>query len=55
VQDNADSVTGMMRRVATESTADRERRAKLGKQLSTGWSWDKTARQLMSAFRKATG
>jgi len=55
VPDNVDSVTGMMRRAVTENTADRERRAKLGKQLSTGWSWEKTARQLMSAFRKATG
>ena len=55
VPDNVDSVASMMRRVATEPTADRERRAKLGKQLSAGWSWGKTARQLMTAFRKATG
>ncbi len=55
VPGNVDSVAGMMRRVANEPTADRERRAKLGKQLSTGWAWEKTARQLMTAFRKAAG
>lgn len=53
VPDNVDSVAGVMRRSATEATADRERRARLGKQMSTGWAWEKTARQLMTAFRKA--
>ncbi len=55
VPDNADSLAGAMRRAVTEATADRERRARLGKQLSTGWAWEKTARQLMTAFRKAVG
>lgn len=55
VPDNVDSVTGMMRRCATEGASDRERRAKLGRQMSTGWAWEKTARQLMTAFRKAVG
>jgi glycosyltransferase involved in cell wall biosynthesis len=54
VPDNVDSVTGMMRRCAQEGPQDRERRAKLGHQMSTGWAWEKTARQLMTAFRKAT-
>ncbi len=55
VPDNVDSVTGMMRRCATENIGDRERRAKLGRQMSTGWAWEKTARQLMTAFRKTAG
>jgi glycosyltransferase involved in cell wall biosynthesis len=55
VPDNADSLAGAMRRAVTEATADRDRRARLGKQLSAGWAWEKTARQLMTAFRKAVG
>lgn len=55
VPDNADSLAGAMRRAVTETAIDRERRARLGKQMSTGWAWEKTARQLMTAFRKAVG
>jgi len=53
--ESTDSLVAAMRRAASESEPDRERRRKSSRQVTTGWSWEKTARQLMTAFRKAAG
>ncbi len=53
--ESTDSLVAAMRRAASETPPDRERRRKSTKQVIQGWSWEKTARQLMTAFRKAVG
>lgn len=51
--ESTDSLVAAMRRATQESGSDRERRRRSSEQVSSGWSWERTARQLMSAFRKA--
>lgn len=53
--ESVDSLVAAMRRAATETEGDRERRKRSSKQVSASWPWEKTARQLMTAFRKAAG
>jgi glycosyltransferase involved in cell wall biosynthesis len=53
--ESTDSLVAAMRRAVTETPSDRERRKKSSKQVTAGWSWEKTARQLTTAFRKAVG
>lgn len=53
--ESADSLVAAMRRATQEGASDRERRSRSAQQVSSGWSWERTARQLMSAFRKAVG
>jgi glycosyltransferase involved in cell wall biosynthesis len=53
--ESTDSLVAAMRRAVTETPSDRERRKKSSRQVTVGWSWEKTARQLTTAFRKAVG
>ncbi len=53
--ESTDTLVAAMRRAVHETPSDRERRRKSSKQVCAGWSWEKTARQLTTAFRKAVG
>lgn len=50
--ESVDSLVGALRRAMTESAADRERRRRSAKQIAHQYTWENTARQTLSAFRR---
>jgi len=50
--ESVDSLVGAMRRAVSESKADHERRRRSGQQVAHQYTWETTARQTLSAFRR---
>lgn len=53
--ESADSLVGAMRRAVSEGPADRARRLRSAKQATHAFTWENTALQTLSAFRRAIG
>lgn len=51
--ESADSLVGALRRAVGESAADRARRLRSAKQVTHDFTWENTALQTLSAFRRA--